>query len=88
MPIVAAKLKAEINTRVYNGLKAAYAKDGATSETSDANWAKLAEAVSGIAIDICNLLLTEVQVAPGIAVTTAGPPAAHSGATVSPGKLI
>jgi hypothetical protein len=88
MPIVAAKLKAELELRVYNGLKQAFAADGKDNAEADASWQKTAKAISGIAEDICNMLLLEVQVAPGIAVTTAGSPAAQAGSTVAPGKLL
>ena len=88
MPIVAPKLQAAMQIRIYNALKKNFAADGATNKEADANWQKQAAAISEIAIDICNMLLTEASVAPGQAVTTAGSPTAQAGSTVSPGKLI
>lgn len=49
---------------------------------------KLAAAISDIAIDIVECLLKDAQVAPGIPVATAGSPAAQSGTTTAPGKLM
>jgi hypothetical protein len=90
MPIVPAKLKAAMEVRVYNELKAAFAKDGAQSPDADKNWQAIAKAVSATAEDICLMLLTDVQVAPGQAVVGAGGgiPGPMSGATTSPGKLL
>jgi len=90
MPIVATALKAKMKTRLVNAFKQAFAEDGATNDQASASWEKQAEAISSIAEDICNLLLTEAQVAPGIAVTGAGGgvPGPMSGATTAPGKLI
>lgn len=94
MPILAPKLQAEMNTRIYNALKKNFASDGATNKEADASWQKTAAAISEIAIDICNLLLIDASVAPGIAVVTTavgvppGSPLPAAGATASPGKLI
>lgn len=90
MPIVAAKLKKEMELRIYNALKKNFAADGATNKEADASWQKTAAAVSEIAVDICNMLLTEASVAPGIASsgTGGGVPGPVATVTVSPGKLI
>jgi len=88
MPIVAASLKAKMETRILNELKKAFSADGAASPDAQKNWAAIAKAVSASAEDICAMLLTEAQVAPGIPVATAGSPAAQTGATTSPGKLL
>lgn len=88
MPIVAASLKKKMETRILNELKAAFASDGAASPDAQKNWESIAKAVAATAEDICNLLLQEAQVAPGIPVATAGSPAAQTGATTSPGKLL
>ena len=90
MPILAgqAKLKAAIKTRVYNALKKSNSGNAKSNPQADKTWHTQAEAISEIAEDICQFLLTDVQVAPGIPVTTAGSPAAQAGATTSPGKLL
>ena len=88
MAIIAATLKAKMETRIYNGLKAAFAADGKGNPEAEKNWQKQAKVMAAIAEDICEMLLTSVQVAPGIPVAVAGSPAAQSGATTAPGKLI
>jgi hypothetical protein len=88
MPIVAAALQAQMETRIYNGLKAAFAADGKDSPQADASWQKQSKAIAAIAQDICTMLLTQAQVAPGQAVTTVGSPTTQAGSTVSPGKLV
>jgi predicted NBD/HSP70 family sugar kinase len=84
MPIVAASLKKKMETRILNELKAAFASDGAASPDAQKKWEAIAKAVAASAEDICAMLLTEAQVAPGIPVATSGGP----GATTSPGKLL
>ncbi len=90
MPIVAPKLQAAMQIRIYNALKKNFAADGATNKEADANWQKQAAAISEIAIDICNMLLIDAQVAPGIASsgTGGGVPGPVATVTVAPGKLI
>lgn len=88
MPIVAAKLQKAMELRIYNSLKAAFSADAKDNPAADANWQKQAKAIASIAQDIALMLLTEAQVAPGQAVVTAGSPAAQSGTTTSPGKLL
>jgi hypothetical protein len=88
MPIVAAALKAKMQTRIFNALKEKFKDDIKDNDKGVESLMKQAEAISGIAEDICEMLLTQVQVSPGIPVVTAGSPAAQSGATTAPGKLI
>ena len=90
MPIVAPKLQAEMEVRIYNALKKNFSADGATNKEADASWAKQAKAISEIAIDICSMLLIDAQVAPGQAVVGSGGgvPGPMAGSTTTPGKLI
>ena len=94
MPLIAPKLQAEMEIRILNGLKSAYAANGATSKTAEADWAKLAKAISGIAMDIVLAITTEAQVLPGIVIVASGvgvapgSPLPVSGATAGPGKIM
>jgi hypothetical protein len=90
MPILAgqAKLKAAIKTRVYNALKKANAANGKSNPEADKTWMTQAEAISEIAQDICQFLLSDVSVAPNIPVVVVGSPSTQSGSTTSPGKLL
>lgn len=88
MPIVEPKIAKTLQTALMSELKSAFAGPNAPDDSMDSH-AKLAEAISkAVAKVIANLLLTEVQVAPGIPVATAGSPAAQTGATTAPGKLL
>jgi hypothetical protein len=60
----------------------------AQSPTAAASHRKLAAAISDIAMTIVEELLTSAEIAPGIPVATAGSPAAQSGSTVGPGKIV
>jgi hypothetical protein len=60
---------------------------GANSEAIQ-SWQKQAKIAGDIAQAIIEAILTQAEVAPGIPVTTAGSPAAQSGATVAPGKIL
>lgn len=92
MPMNPSALKSKFKTTIYNGLKSQFG--GAASKGKDYNkeadeqWQKMAEAISGIAADIILELQTNAQVMPGIAVATAGSPAAQTGATTAPGKIL
>lgn len=83
-----AGLKSKLKERIYNGLKAQFgssAGQGANyTPVADANWQKMAEAISGIAVDIVMEITQNAQVMPGVA--TAGGPASQ--VTVVPGKIL
>jgi hypothetical protein len=86
MAMAPAALKSKMKATIYNGLKAAFS--GETGKASgfpeaDPMWEKLAEAISGIAIDIVMEIVSNAQVLPGI--PTAGGPVSQ--ATVAPGKI-
>lgn len=87
MAMQPAALKAKMKMTIYNGLKAQFSGAAGTGQQytpiADAQWEKLAEAISGIAADIVLEIVTNAQVTPGI--PTAGGPAAQ--ATVAPGKI-
>lgn len=83
-----AGLKAKMKDRIYNGLKGQFGGDAAQgsgySPVADAQWNKMAEAISGIAADIVMEITQNAQVLPGI--PTAGGPTNQ--ATVGPGKIL
>jgi hypothetical protein len=82
-----AGLKSKMKERIYNGLKAQFSASAAQGEgytpIADAQWEKISEAISGIAIDIVTEITQNAQVLPGI--PTAGSPVAQ--VTVAPGKI-
>lgn len=87
MPMDPAGLKSKMKDRIYNGLKAQFgpsASEGTNyNPVADAQWQKMAEAISGIAADIVMEITQNAQVMPGI--PTAGGPTNQ--ATVAPGKI-
>lgn len=92
MPMNGAALKDKLKNTIYNGLKSQFS--GSASEgkdypkIADEQWQKMAEAISGIAIDIISEIQTNAMVVPGIPVATAGSPAAQTGATTGPGSIM
>lgn len=88
MALDPAGLKSKIKERIYNGLKKEFGSSAGTADAytsvADAQWQKVAEALSGIAMDIIDEITTNGQVAPGI--PTAGGPTSQ--VTVAPGKII
>jgi hypothetical protein len=87
MPMDPAGLKSKIKATVYNGLKSQFSSSAgqgnAYTPVSDAQWNKMAEAISGIAMDIVAEIQSNAMVLPGI--PTAGGPTNQ--ATVAPGKI-
>jgi hypothetical protein len=87
MPMQPDALKAKMKQTIYNGLKdefgSAAGKGKGYTKEADANWQKMAEAISGIAADIVMEIVQNAQVMPGI--PTAGSPASQT--TVGPGKI-
>jgi hypothetical protein len=86
MPLVASEMKAKFQTRIHAGLARVFSSDH--DSQVDAQWMKIADAVSDIAMDIVTELTTNAEVVPGQAVATAGSPTAQVGTTVSPGKIM
>lgn len=88
MAIVAPKLKKDIEAAVLSALMSEFSEELAINDKAMENHQKMAKAISEVGTVIAQMLLTEVQVSAGIPVQTAGSPAAQSGVTVAPGKLI
>lgn len=85
MPLQAAEMKAKFESRIHDGLKRVFSSD--TDSQADAQWAKIADAISDIAMDIVTEITTNATVVPGQQVVTAGSPTAQTGTTVSPGQI-
>lgn len=83
-----AALKAKMKETIYNGLKAQFSSEASQGQAynpiADAQWQKMAESISGIAMDIVAEITQNAQVAAGI--PTAGSPVAQ--VTVATGKII
>lgn len=88
MPLVAAEMKQKFQSRIHDGLKRAFGSD--TDSQADAQWAKMADAISDIAMDIVTELTTNAMVLPGqqIVGVGGGIPGPVSGATVTPGQIL
>jgi uncharacterized lipoprotein YajG len=90
MALVGPALKAKMKKSIEDGLAREFGDVSATEGyggVSKAQWSKIASAISDIALDIVEEITTKAQVDAGISVATAGSPAAHTGATISPGKI-
>jgi hypothetical protein len=88
-------MKARFQATIAAGLRRVYAQEVAQGKgyppIAEEQWAKLADAISDIAIDIVNEIQQNAQVVPGQAVlipTTSVPGTPSPGATVTPGKII
>jgi hypothetical protein len=92
MALVAPAIKSKFKDTIYAGLKreftAAVNQGQGYPPVADEFWLKLADAISDIAMDLVDEMHNNAQVQPGQAVVTAGSPAAHTGTTVSPGKIL
>lgn len=92
MPLVAAAMKAKMQTRIHQGLKRTFSpavnqgKD--YSGIAEEFWEKLADAISDIAMDVVSEIQQNAEVVPGQQVTTQGGPTNQAGQTVSPGKIL
>lgn len=88
-----AGLKSKMKERIYNGLKTQFGSAAGQGQgytpIADAHWEKLAESISGIAIDIVMEITQNAQVAPGIGVVGVGGgvPGPVSGSTITPGVI-
>ena len=82
-----AGLKSKMKERIYNGLKAEFGSSAGEGKDynpiADAQWMKMATAISGIAADIVMEITQNATVLPGI--PTAGSPASQ--VTVGPGQI-
>ena len=89
MPLQAATMKAKFKSRIHDGLARVFASD--TDPQADPSWAKLADAISDIAMDIVTEITTNAQVIPGQAVVGtfvgvgSGP---TTGVTTTPGQIL
>lgn len=83
-----AKLKKALEARIIAAMAREFKEEIAINNDAAKAHRRMAAALSDIAMDIVMMLLSEVQVAPGIPVATAGSPAAQAGSTTSPGKLL
>lgn len=87
MAMNAANLKSKMKQTIYNGLKAQFGSAASQGKNyngiADDHWQKLAEAISGIAMDIVMEIVQNAQVMPGI--PTAGSQSAQT--SVGPGKI-
>jgi hypothetical protein len=87
MPMNPSGLKSKMKTTIYNGLKAQFGSSAGQGQNytavADEQWQKMAEAISGIAMDIVMEIVQNGQVLPGI--PTAGGPTNQT--TVAPGKI-
>ena len=92
MPMNGYALKTKLKQTIYEGLKAEFSESASKGDNylaeADKQWQKMAEALSGIAVDIISEIQTNASVLPGIPVATAGSPAAQTGVTTSPGSIL
>ena len=86
MPLVAAEMKSKMKTAIAQGLARVHPDVLATAgyaDVSKAQFEKLADAISDIAMVIVEEITTNAIVVPGIPVSTSGGP----GSTVGPGQI-
>ena len=100
MALNAAALKSKMKDTIHNGLReqfgSAFSQGQNYEPVADAQWAKMAESISGIAADIIMEIVTNGVVVPGqdvvVKVTTVGSSITQTGpgtgSVVSPGKII
>jgi hypothetical protein len=87
MPIIAPKLKKAIEDACFSSLESSFKDNIKDIKGGEKYLKKLAKAMSECAGPICDMLSSEVLVAPGSPVVTAGSPAAQTGTITAPGKL-
>ena len=87
MPLVAAKMQKDMESRLQSAFSQVFQEEIAKNPEAKKGHDKMAKAIAQIAIDIVTAITTSAQVNPGIPVTTAGSPAAQSGATTAPGTI-
>jgi hypothetical protein len=92
MPLIGPEMKSKFQKTIKDGLKREFSAVSATkgySAVAEAQWEKLANAISDIALDIVMEITTNAQVLPGIPIAGVGGgvPGPVSGATTAPGKI-
>jgi len=83
-------LKSKMSERIFQGMKRVYTEVNSTqgySPVVEAQWKKMADAISDIALDIVSDIQANAEVKPGISVATTGSPGAHTGNTTGTGKI-
>lgn len=95
MPLVAPEMKARFQSRIHAGLARVFSPDVAQGKgyppIADPFWAKLADAISDIAMDVVDEIHQNADVVPGQQVlipATNAPGAPSAGQTISPGKIV
>jgi len=88
MPLVVPVIKQLVETQVLAAYQREFGSLQGNNPEAAQSWQKQAKIAAEIAGVIIDAILTQATVAPGIPVTTAGTPAAQSGATVAPGKIV
>lgn len=86
--LIGSKLKKTMEARLIAALTREMESELSANPAAAASHRKLAAAISDIALDIIDCLLSDAQIAPGIPVATVGGPTAQSGTTTAPGKLV
>jgi hypothetical protein len=93
MALVGSEMKSKFQSRIHSGLARVFGSDVAAGQgypgIADPFWAKMADAISDIAMDVVNEIQQNAEVVPGQQVTgvdsVSGPVTA---ATASPGKIL
>jgi hypothetical protein len=88
MALVVPAIKQIVETKVLAAYQREFGSLQGDNPEAVQSWQKQAKIAADIAQAIIEAILAQAEVAPGIPVTTAGSPAAQSGATVAPGKII
>lgn len=92
MALSASGLKAKMKDTIHSGLRAEFGGDVGKGQNytpiADAQWEKMAEAISGIAADIVMEIVSNGTVVPGQDVVVTTPQGPGTGNTVSPGKIL
>lgn len=88
MPLIIPVIKQLVETKVLAAYQREFGDLQGNNPEAIASWQKQAKIAAEIADVIIEAIQTQAEVAPGIPVTTAGSPAAQTGATVAPGKIL
>jgi hypothetical protein len=91
MPLNPTAMKAAFQATIQAGLQRVFEAEVSQATgyapISQEHWAKIADAVSDIAMDIVTQITTNAEVLPGIPVATTGSAMAQTGATTAPGQI-
>jgi hypothetical protein len=88
MPLVVPVIKQLVETQVLAAYQREFGDLQGNNPEAAQSWQKQAKIAAEVAGVIIDAILTQATVAPGIPVTTAGSPAAQTGATVAPGRIV